>query len=472
MAASTSLLIQALLPVDLAARRPAVEEYPAPFTPYGLAYDGGNFWYSDIRAQQIVRIPLAGSNAQPQRVSMGDRRLYGMAFNPWDGSLYLGVENGALRISPLSGGIDARLRLPVSRVAGIAFGPDLWYLLEKGKGIIHLYDPQLQRTISQLHTGRPELRDITYYRESLWATDAERDLVLRLSPGDGALTGSLVTPASGPRGLTFADGQLWVVFRGTNTLQRVSFAEQRYFILSGEERYRIRVRLRFQSPESGVQGRIIVLQPPNTSNQQVSGVRAITPGWENRDFTASGERVFEMRRRTTGAVEFEYEFNAAVRNIRYLIPPDFRPEAEALRNGPAYYYYDGTESAFNDPGVFERLRLQAGAATEPSIRQAGAAARWQRLLELGPRGAAQTPRQVNTVEAYLPGLGWLPINRSDASSEGRVYERNARVIELFRQPDLLAEGQSAAFIVSEGTVSGSRKMIALPATVSAIPVSR
>ncbi len=468
------LLLLFLAIASLEARRENREEFPAPFTPYGIAYDGGNFWYSDIRAQQIVRIPLVGSTASPQRVSIGDRRIYGMAFNPWDGSLYLGIEKGALRISPLSGGIEARLRLPVDRVAGIAFGPDFWYLLEKGTGSIHVFDPQLQRTVSQLRTGIVGLRDLTYYRDSLWATDPDRGLILRFSPLNGGLTGSLVAPEAGARGLTFADGRLWVVFRGKNAIVRVSFAEQRYFILSGEQRYRMRVRVRFNLPEEGYQGRIVVLQPPNTLTQQISGLRAVSTGWENRDFTASGERVFELARRSSGRVELEYEFNVTVRNVRYLIPPDLRAEPEALRSSPAYYYFGSDEADFNDAGLFERLRsnIVAGPIDGDQLEEIGAAGRWVRLLDLGPAGEARPAEQRFGREAYVPGVGWLPLDQVDAQSEGRVFERNARTIELYRQPDREASGQSAVFLIPAGPVSGARRMRALPATVTAIPVTR
>ena len=288
----------------LAAQRSEVrrEEIPAPFLPYGLAYDGASFWYSDLRSRSVVRVPLtSGGGERPRRFSVGNRRIYGLDYELRSASLYLGVERGLLRINPLSGGVEQSIPIPdVPRVAGVAFGPDLWYLLEKGAGVIHYYDPELGRVISRLQTGRPELRDVTYYRNNLWATDAGEGLILRYNPDTKELSGALKGPHQDLRGIAFADGQLWMVYRGRNSLLRVPYTEDRFYLASGEQRYRVRVRVRFRIPPEGAGGRVIVLQPPNTVSQRVRGVRAITPGWTNRSFLASGERVFELGRAAPG----------------------------------------------------------------------------------------------------------------------------------------------------------------------------
>lgn len=463
----------------LGARELDQEEFPAPLLPYGLTYDGGNFWYSDIRAQQIVRVPLAGSTAPAARFSIGNRKIYGLRFNAWDGSLYLGVERGLLQISPLSGGVERSIPIPsIPRIAGAAFGPDLWYLLEKDSGIIHYYDPGLARVISSLRTGNADLRDLTYYRDRLWATDGKNGVILRYSPESGELTGSLVAPDNQLRGLTFADGQLWIVYRTRNSLLRVPIAESRHYIMSGEERFRLLVRIRFTLPPEGVEGRIIALQPPNTLAQQTSGVRAISNGWENRNFTASGDRVFELTRVVSGAVTLEYECTVRVRNIRFYFGADFEAQPESLRASPAAYYFDGDEAAFNqgDPAT----GLRAGVLSNPPaeelgdrLRASNLPVRWVREQRLAPRGETRPPEYRTRLEAYVRGAGWVPLDWPETdNAERRIFERSARNIEIYRQPDIQAAGESAVYLISNGVVSGARRMQAIPARVEVQASSR
>ena len=150
-------------------------ELPGSKSAYGLTHDGNNFWFSAPEERRLYRVSMKG---EVSSFFIANIRMYGLKYNPANGLLYLGSERKILRINPITGGINDSIPVPVKRIAGIGIGPQLLYLLEKGNGIIHYFDPGLGRIIDSLHTGNHDLRDIAIYHGYFWLTDGKDSLRL------------------------------------------------------------------------------------------------------------------------------------------------------------------------------------------------------------------------------------------------------------------------------------------------------
>ncbi|MBI3395642.1 MAG: hypothetical protein HY042_07400, partial [Spirochaetia bacterium] len=298
-----------------------------------------------------------------------------------------------------------------------------------------------------------------------------RDGILyRFSPDRKVLTGSLRGPLDELRGLTFAEGQLWIVNRKRQTLERLPYTETDRYIASGEHKYSLRVKVTFSAPPRPG-GRILVLTPPSTESQKTRGISALSPGWSFDSFTASGERVFSRENGLPGErITLEYKASITAQNVRYLVPDDYAPGPEKTDGNAALsYFYDGSERSFQNDDPYVTLKALLIAYKLPindtdkllyDLKKSSLPARWTRLFKL--KDAKFTP--VLEAHAYLRGLGWIPVN-PDTEGRLRVFERKEETIEIYREPDRKASGASAVYHVSADTASGAREMTSIPAIV-------
>ncbi len=431
------------------------EELPLPRSPYGATFDGTHFWTTDIQERRLIRLSPGGRSVSTY---LGRGRIYGVDFNPADGHLYVGGEKLLLRVNPVTVGRTDTVPVPVARVAGVAFQGPLWYLLEKGTGTIHVYDPGLKRILNGLRTGRPELRDIAMRGSGLWASDGKSGLVFRYRPIDGVLTGSLRAPSSELRGLTFREGQMWIVDRNRRALVRLPYSETEYSIVSGEKRYEVTVEVAF-SPTPESKGNLVLLLPMSTTTQQVTGVNIVSPGWQ-RGFTRTGRAVAwrTLASATQGSVRYTYRVSA--QNARWYIPTGYVGPKENLTESAASGYLDAKDEDFNAGNPFDILgsllpgganarsdaavvvpggRTIAGgggagaavAAFVANARRRDLPSRWTVTARLDSAGELTATRLL--AEVYLRGPGWVPAE-SDPSDR-RLFGLDATEIILFASPD-------------------------------------
>ena len=429
--------------------RRRLEEWPAPIAPYGITYDGTNFWYSDGQSRKIVRIPPSG---RPDTFFIGNRKIFGISFNGTDGHIYAGSEGHLLRINPVAGGVEEGVSIPLPEIAGAAFGPGIWYVLEKGTGKIHLFDPSLGRILSSFDTGHTDARDIALYRGYLWVSDGESGIIFRFRASDGRRSGSLRGSVKNLRGLCFAEGQLWVVNRDEKKIQRMPYTETDRFIAGGEKRYMVHVSMTFQVPAT-MNGRVLILQPPNSEAQKARSVRALTAGWNDRTFTSSGERAFsrEFGEKDNRNVSFEYECLILVQNVRYFVPEDYVFAPESIETSAARYFIED-EDDLNAPSPPASIRQIKNIANERfsqdlwnEARQKNIPIRWTAAFTPGEAKELSPP----VSEIYVRSFGWVPLPPEPGDREIRNFARNLDRVELYRMPDEKASGISPVFFTTD-----------------------
>ncbi len=456
------LILGAVLALSVLWADKRSETLPASRTVYGLTYDGTNFWYSDPAERSLVRI---GPTGRPQRFPLGTLEFRGMAFNTTDGFLYVASERKVLRVNTVTGGLDQQIPVPVGSIAGIGFGPNAWYLLEKETGIVHFFDPKLLQVVSTFRTKVDTPYDLTVHRGNIWVSDGKHGILYRFSPDTQKLTGSVRGPIDNLRGITFADGQLWMANRERAQLERLPYTETERYIASGEKKYTLKVKISFTSP--AVPARFfIAMAPPNTESQRARNINVKSPLWKFESFTASGEKVFTLPATLPGTSNtLEYEVAVVAQNVRFLLPPDYAPGEEKLEGRNAVYFVE-SESDFQKARVREILLrhlrkerpAQDGELTS-LLQKSGIPARSAGIFTI--QNAKAAPK--NEAQMYLRNFGWVPVS-VDREMDLSIFERRDDTVELYRQPDIQAGGLSAVYAVP-GEPGGARRMTPVAADV-------
>ena len=205
--------------IDIDARR-VTATIPVGAAPIDLAAPSGFVWVSteddrvlkidahtnDVVPGATIRIKSRGA------LSLGGDRLW--VLDTFDGQVRsIDARSGLVTGSPVSLG-----RSPVDIAAGTT---EAWASVA-GDGVVKkvpafVNGPE-QRTIRV--GGRPER--LALDRRWLWVTDAERDLVTRVDPRAGGISGGVVRVPQDPAGIaTGGDGRVWVTSQATDTLTRL-----------------------------------------------------------------------------------------------------------------------------------------------------------------------------------------------------------------------------------------------------------
>ncbi|MCB1169650.1 MAG: hypothetical protein KDK25_04920 [Leptospiraceae bacterium] len=293
--------------------------FPVPGVPYGLAHDGEYFWFTELTGRKLYR---ADSKGRIQAYFYGNRYLYGIRFSPYDGYIYAGSRNCFYRYSPVTGKQLDRLSVPVDRVAGLAFGPGVIYLLEKGSGKVHVYSPDSGRILYSGSTGLKKARDIAFYRGQIWITEGDTGLIHRFDPDGFRPTGSLEAPSQTLRGLAFVKGELWILDRDRLRLEPVFFSEGPNFIAGQEKNHSLVYRISWKELKDRA---LVVVLPASGRGQrvgspQLSGKYQIT-------YLADGTRVVLIRSATSGASgAVEFRIPISLRSVHYLFQKSEAPE--------------------------------------------------------------------------------------------------------------------------------------------------
>ncbi|MBI39050.1 MAG: hypothetical protein CMF59_05585 [Leptospiraceae bacterium] len=298
----------------------AAEErgFPVPGVPYGLAHDGDHFWFTELSGRKIYR---ADSKGRMQAYFYGNRYLYGIRYSPFDGYIYAGSRQAFYRYNPITGKQMDRLAVPVDRVAGLAFGPGVVYLLQKGTGKIHVYSLDSGRVLYSGETGLKEARDIAFYRGQLWVTEGDEGMIHRFDPGSFRKTGRLEAPSKTLRGLTFVKGELWIIDRDRLRLEPVFFSEGPNFIAGQEQNRSLLYRIAW---DRNLNRTLVVVLPASGRGQRVGS--PMLSGNYDVTYLTDGTRVVVVAPGRTNAASLEFRVPIALRSVDYLYQEDESPQ--------------------------------------------------------------------------------------------------------------------------------------------------
>ena len=205
--------------IDIDARR-VTATIPVGAAPMDLAAPSGFVWVSteddrvlkiDAHTNQVVpgdtiRIKSRGA------MSLGGERLW--VLDTFDGQLRsIDARSGLVTGAPASLG-----RFPIDVAAG---STEAWASVA-GDGVVtklpaFVNGPE-PRTIRV--GGRPER--LALDRRWLWVTDSERDVVTRVDPRAGGISGGVVPVPEDPAGIaTGGDGRVWVTSAAEDSVTRL-----------------------------------------------------------------------------------------------------------------------------------------------------------------------------------------------------------------------------------------------------------
>lgn len=398
------------------------ESYSARGQAYGLTYDGQNFWYSEPTTRKVFRIDAAG---RAQGFYLGNRQIYGLQFNVADGLIYVGAEKELLKVNPSTGSVVGRLPVPLEKIAGLDFGNNFFYLLEKDTGIIHFYDPGLGRIVSSYSTGVKDARDLTINRGAFWITDGRKGQILRFHIEERKLTGSIRAPDEA-RGLSFTRNQLWVVNRSRQTIERLSYSDSPFYITSGEVRHRVRIQLTFSLPAAST---VHVVQAASSVYQTVRNVKSGNDAFRE-GYLPSGQKSFRASL-GPGSHTFSYECLITARNANYLVPDPYPQSTETLADSPAKHYSQderGFTAAALPAALEKAIQEPSLAARSAALQRAGIVVR--ETLDVKRQKDTYSPLKEN-LQIYLRGLGWVPVGEQ---AGGRTFQRTTEDLEIFVAP--------------------------------------
>ena len=193
---------------------------PLGAAPIDLVAPSGEVWISteddrvlrvDARTDQVVRQDTIRVKSRGA-VSLGDERLW--VLDTFDGQLRtIDPRSGLLTGVPVTLG-----RFPTDVVAGAA---EAWASVA-GDGVV----TKVPAFVSDAEPktvpvgGRPE--QLALDRRWLWVTDSKRDLVTRVDPRKGRISGGPVRLPEDPGGIaTSGDGRIWITSRADDSLLRL-----------------------------------------------------------------------------------------------------------------------------------------------------------------------------------------------------------------------------------------------------------
>lgn len=305
-----------------------VEEYLLSDSPYGLTYDGTNFWYIDTKRRAMYRIDELG---RQEVFNLNIAKLSGISFDSREGKLFIAAPRMIIKVEPNTGGVTERIPVPIDKIGGIASVGTVLYILNAENGKISIYDKATNLISGGFLTDRSEPKDLCYSRDSLWVSDSADGNIYRYDVNTGKITGSIKSPGKDIRGLVFIGSKLWVVDKDEKKAKRINYIETDRFIASLEKEYSFDVEVSFSLNDPSIAGgELAILLPPLTEHQRVRSVKS------NDDRFKQGFAVNDIRALIknltigdiTGKQTVNYSFSVRTQSLRYYITEEYLNKKE------------------------------------------------------------------------------------------------------------------------------------------------
>ncbi len=410
--------------------------------PYGLAFDGTNFWFADSKRRAIIKVDPTG---RQQAFNLGIAFIAGLNFDPREGKLFVATKRLVLKVEPNTGGVTERIAVPIDKIGGIANYQNYLYILDSDTGKITVYDKGSQAFLGGFLTDRAEPKDICFARDSLWITDSSDGNVYRYDPTSGKITGSIRSPSKDIRGIAILGSRIYVVDRTSREVKKISFVETDRFLSSGETTYLINIKLKYSLDDpSLVGGTLGLLPPPTTEHQRIRNLKTKDPKYKGD--SVMGVRALSKKLGIDdprGAQTLEYHFEARTTNVRYYVIDDFLKKKEEIPSDLAPFaknkvtVKDKTGTYFIDKIFDARLFRSDLEGLKKSLSDSGLPIRPVRTLSLS---SPASPVFKDTLDIYIPGFGWVPLSsvKPEKIESSRSYQKGEDMVDLFR-----SEGWSA-----------------------------
>ncbi|TGL52798.1 hypothetical protein EHQ61_07000 [Leptospira wolffii] len=404
--------------------------------PYGLSYDGTNFWFADSKRRAIIKVDPTG---RQEAYNLGIPFIAGLNFDSREGRVFVATKRMVLKIEPNTGGVTERIAVPIDKIGGIANYQNYLYILDADSGKITIYDKGTQTFLGGFPTDRAEPKDICFARDSLWVTDSSDGNVYRYDPTNGKITGSVRAPSKDIRGIAILGSRIYVVDRTSREVKKISFVETDRFLSSGEATYLINVKLKYSLDDPTlVGGTLGLLPPPTTEHQRIRNMKTKDPKFK-------GDSVLGVRALSKklgiddpkGSQSLEYHFEARTTNVRYYVIDDFLKKKEEIPTDLAPFtknkvtVKDKVGNYFIDKIFDARLFRSDWDGLKKSLSDSGIPIRPVRTISFANPAS---PAFKDTLDIYIPGFGWVPIStiRPEKIESSRSYQKGEDVVDLFR----------------------------------------
>ncbi|TGK21168.1 hypothetical protein EHO61_04765 [Leptospira fluminis] len=404
--------------------------------PYGLSYDGTNFWFVDSKRRAIFKVDPTG---RQEVFNLGIPFLSGLNFDTREGKVFVAAKRVILKVEPNTGGVTDRISVPIDKIGGIANFQNYLYILDADSGKVSVYDKGTQTILGGFLTDRAGPKDICYARNSIWISDSSDGNIYRYDPNNGRITGSVRSPAKDVRGLAILGSRIFVVDRTSKEVKKISFVETDRFLASGEATYLVDVKLTYNLDEPSLMGGTLgLLPPPTTEHQRIRNLKAKDPKFKG-DFV-SGVRGLAKKLGLDdrkGNHTLEYQFEARTTNVRFYIMDEFLQKKEEIPADLSPFQKtkisvkEKAGNYFIDKIFDSRLFRSDWDGLKKSLLDGGVPIRPVRTVVLSNPAS---PVFKDALEAYVPGFGWIPLSsvKPESVESSRTYQKSEEVLDLYR----------------------------------------
>ncbi|NUM42385.1 MAG: hypothetical protein HUU45_12230, partial [Leptospiraceae bacterium] len=412
-----------------------VEEYALSDSPYGLTFDGSNFWYIDSKRRALYKIDEFGKQ---EVFNLGVPKLTGITFDSREGRIFVASSRLILKVEPNTGGVTDRIHIPIDKIGGVASVAGVLYILNSENGKVVIYDKATEQIIGGFFSDRSEPKDICYGKESLWISDSTDGNIYRYNIETGKITGSVKSPGKDIRGLVFIGSKLWIVDKEEKKAKRINYIETDRFIASLEKEFHIEVELNFSLNEPSIAGgELAILFPPTTEHQRVRNVKSSderfqvnTTEFETRSLIKSliiGD--------TTGKQSLKYSFSVRTQNIRYYITDEYLAKKESITSD-LHSFQKFPEAAKGKNTTFFLNKLFDGrlyssnlSSLSSNLLTNGFPVKPAMTIKFDSQGNSKIYESLNS---YILNFGWIPINEVKLSSgeTSRSFVKSETTVDL------------------------------------------
>ena len=453
-----------------------LESWPAPGpAPYGLAWDGTQWWHADSQTQTLYAF-AGDTHAIVAEISLA-RELRGVA-DAGEALWLTWAPNQVGRFLKAERTFDRTFVCPeVERIGGIAFDGQRLFVAATGAGQVHVLDPATGQPLGTIPTPGRYPRGLTGREGWLWVVDSVDRTAYEISPDTGQRRRSLFLSPGHNRGIAWVGNRLYYSEQTVPGLYELEFEEHEHFIRSFRRRFRIRYQhwCTNRSPQPLPRITFYLAVPQSTPKQRIYRLTWLTEPREtfSDPYGQPLAKVVVENLAPGETARAGWEVEAEVWGIRYNLPEEgFAPLSEVPADIRKLYCADGTRLQLDHPTI------QAAAAEVPpaenpcqlvlNLRNAIYARlqyerdnRWLPAPEVWAQGKgscseysfvfAALARRLGIptrfvggtrfrgkmderrarddvfhrwVEVYLPPYGWLPLDASaDDNKEGRHFCR-------------------------------------------------